>query len=476
MVRPALLAACGLLVLAPLAGCSGVAIDPGSPPATPSGVTDPPGSTSDAVASPTPAASRTPSSSPTVTPTPAPSPSPSPTATPTGTPRPTTGPETATLGSADAPDAPDLAGAPARYRDHVTATGRYRLSSSFVVGPGDDRADRLDAVRLRGDGVVLDRVDSADTFRSYDDDLVTARTATASYRPASGPHLYYRNDSFRSGPESGTIQGASYREVIGPPPWTGSDLAVRLAAAVRLREGTQVTVGGDRATRYRVAGLNRSAYDALGLRDRDDVLARVASSEGEAEYPDRAAGTVTLDADGRIRRVNLTLERTRRNESFRPVRRTIAVDARLRPLDGAPAVPTWVERTPSVRFERLPGAGGVAIGVEHVRGPPIRRPSGWLRTGNETSRTEFLLLSRGRLSAGERLYVWVAPRDDENGMEAYTAVGDRPAGPFVPLRVRGLALSNTVRHGGIAWDHRHLWRPNATDGRRAGRAGGNAGA
>lgn len=374
------------------------------------------------------------------------------TATPTSTSAPAAGVSFTHGPAADAP--PDglgarvppgeLADLPRLYRQHYRAVrnGTYRFQGRLVGDPGDNRTARLTVTAIRGSPGTLDRRVLTTTGQVVDGEV--QRRVLAAYR-VDGPTLFYRSTSI--GGEtlertSGLVQGASYEESVGTiggatPPWPIRDLVVRLAAAGRFGPGEQVVVNGTTLTRYRARGLDRDAYDVLGLTDHDAPRSVLPdwSLYSEDPYP-TYTGTIHVDDTGRIRRVNLTL---RKPEVDEEIPTTVRVTARLAELDGVMDPPLWVERTPRLRIRGL-DAGGTVVAVEHRGGPPVE-VSGTLEAGNRTSMTVFPFFTLESVEPGETLYVYAEPDDDGNEVELRSTIGTRPDGPFVALPVRRFDLS-----------------------------------
>lgn len=172
------------------------------------------------------------------------------------------------------------------------------------------------------------------------------------------------------------------------------------AAGCQSGPGERVVVNGTVLSRYRARGIDRAAYGALGLRDLDADGS--VPPDWSLYYQDpytEYTGAVHVDDAGRIRRVNLTLERSAGEES---VPTTVRVRARPDVTDARVGA-RWVERTPRLRV-RVLGVGGAAVAVEH-RGGPAATASGAVEAGNETSRTLFPLLTTRALRPGGTLYV-----------------------------------------------------------------------
>lgn len=394
----------------------------------------------------------------------------------TATPAPTRNWSVSQTGATDAPadgraarvsDPDDL---PRLYRQHRAATSdaTFALDATYRIVRDGNRTAWLTVDSQRGENATLDHARWWYPGRDYavNETVTRVRTAETYRTHARGPTLFYRHHTSAGRTlrqESGTLQGVPASEALVTTPWRYRELVVRLATAGDYDDGERVTVDGERFTRYRASEVDRRASDALGLADEWDDLSAVAGSPVDADYPTGYEGTVLADDEGRIRRVNLTLSRPRQNDSYRTVPTTVRVDARLSAVNAtrvADEPPRWVERTPRLWVRPL-DESGVALSVEH-RGGPTVDVGGSLRTRTEGSVTAFPLLVRQPVEPGETLYAYLYPDDDGNEMEAGTAVGERPEGPFVRGRLSAVSFYSSEEGTRDGLDHEHLVGVNAT--------------
>lgn len=378
----------------------------------------------------------TPTASPTATGTPAPSATPSPTVTPTPTPTATPLPDAATASYPDGFDRAGITNASVALStfDRLLAEGRYRATANVTTdyGTTDYSTTTVTAAstRVRWPNGTLVQYET-----TFDDQY--HRNGTIFEPRDPGTVAFVRTAGPRTR-ERGSVEGRRGLRRSG----TGSvEMVRRVATYAVIADDANVTVvrrNGSTWFRYQISGVDpAAAVEAFGGREpasryqwltARNGMGRLDRTLAEA-LPDHLDGTVLVDDEGRFRRADLAVTRTRPSAGGNE---TVRANLSLRVEavgEATGTAPRWTDEIPVLRATVVDDYDAPVVRVDHVDGPPVA-PDGrpmeirvhpLFNAGGTASPWASARVTNRTLGVGDVLYVHGTP-----GNRTAATVGERP--------------------------------------------------